>query len=77
MAKSSKLKSLAAELRLLDRALRKHDPETFRELGKAASASNLAKLSKRVLAGRKVPAQLVTWFSWHDGQKGTTRMPAR
>jgi cell wall assembly regulator SMI1 len=64
--------SLAEQLRALEQLLASRRPEALRELAKGASNAGLAKLSQRVFAGEPVPAELETWFRWHDGQKGTT-----
>jgi predicted DNA-binding WGR domain protein/cell wall assembly regulator SMI1 len=58
---------LAAALKDLDTLWKKKLPQVVNSLRPGVDASSHAGLA-RVLAGKKLPGELATWFGWHDGQ---------
>jgi predicted DNA-binding WGR domain protein/cell wall assembly regulator SMI1 len=58
---------LAATLKELDPLWKKKLPQVVSSLRPGIDASKHEGLA-RILAGKKLPADLETWFAWHDGQ---------
>ena len=66
-ADSSDQGKLAATLKELDPLWKRKLPQVVSSLRPGLDASRHEGLAK-ILAGKKLPADLQTWFAWHDGQ---------
>jgi predicted DNA-binding WGR domain protein/cell wall assembly regulator SMI1 len=64
---SSDQNKLAATLKELDPLWKMKLPQVVTSLRSGIDASKHEGLA-RILAGKKLPADLETWFAWHDGQ---------
>ena len=64
---SSDQSKLAAKLKELDPLWKRKLPEVVTSLRPGIDASKHEGLA-RILAGKKLRADLATWFAWHDGQ---------
>jgi predicted DNA-binding WGR domain protein len=66
-ADSSDQSKLAAALKELDPLWKRKLPQVVPSLRPGIDASRHGGLTK-ILAGKKLPDDLKTWFAWHDGQ---------
>ena len=60
---------LTEQLNDLDFLIKKFSSEGYATLQKAATKNQLKKLQDCFTKG-KIPDELITWFSWHNGQSG-------
>jgi cell wall assembly regulator SMI1 len=63
-------RELLTALRHLEDVVARAKPELKKSLRKPASSASLKALEKAVFGGERLPEDLRTWFSWHDGQTG-------
>ncbi len=59
---------LAERLSRIDTLLKDADPDAFASLKPGASDAALKPLSDACFGGKKLPADLLAFFRWHDGQ---------
>ncbi len=63
-----RMSDLTALLAALEPLLKKARPAVMASLAPPAAGAALEALRETVLRGRELPAELVAWFGWHDGQ---------